>query len=298
MNGAHWLVHSKFFFSRDGPASDFEFPPFPTDDFYPKIMLFSSIVQYEAAYMPEESFKFFSSHWEIPIISVVLYLLMCYYGPKYMENRKPFALTMDLAAWNAFLALFSIVGAYITVPAMINRLWTESYYSTVCSSSVKTWASGQVGFWVMLFCASKIPELIDTVFIVLRKRPLIFLHWYHHVTVLLYCWDAFASSASTGLYFVAMNYFVHAIMYSYYFLQVVKCVPKWFPAYIITILQILQMVVGTVVCISSWYYYSNGKECHSTVANMVAGGAMYASYMMLFVQFALNRFVYKKRKVD
>ncbi len=44
----------------------------------------------------------------------------------------------------------------------------------------------------------KIPELIDTVFIVLRKKPLIFLHWYHHVTVVLYCWHSFAQRSSAG----------------------------------------------------------------------------------------------------
>jgi hypothetical protein len=66
--------------------------------------------------------------------------------------------------------------------------------------------------WVQLFILSKIPELIDTVFIVQRKRPLIFLHWYHHVTVLLYCWHSYATEASQALYFVAMNYSVHAVM--------------------------------------------------------------------------------------
>lgn len=41
---------------------------------------------------------------------------------------------------------------------------------------------------LQMFVFSKVPELGDTVFIILRKRPLIFLHWYHHVTVLLYTW--------------------------------------------------------------------------------------------------------------
>jgi elongation of very long chain fatty acids protein 6 len=37
---------------------------------------------------------------------------------------------------------------------------------------------------------------VDTLFIVLRKKPLIFLHWYHHITVLLFCWHAFATQSS------------------------------------------------------------------------------------------------------
>ena len=42
--------------------------------------------------------------------------------------------------------------------------------------------------WTYLFTMSKVPELMDTVFIVLRKQPLIFLHWYHHITVLIFTW--------------------------------------------------------------------------------------------------------------
>ena len=45
--------------------------------------------------------------------------------------------------------------------------------------------------WVSFFIFSKIPELVDTVFLVLQKKPVIFLHWFHHVTVLLYCWHAY-----------------------------------------------------------------------------------------------------------
>lgn len=49
-----------------------------------------------------------------------------------------------------------------------------------------------------VYCLHKVPELVDTVFIVLRKRPLIFLHWYHHVTVLLFCWSSFATESGSG----------------------------------------------------------------------------------------------------
>jgi hypothetical protein len=156
------------------------------------------------------------------------------------------------------------------------------------------WGNGTTGFWVMLFIFSKIPELIDTVFIVLRKRPLIFLHWYHHVTVLLFCWSAYSTIAGSGLYFVAMNYTVHALMYGYYCLQALNVCPKSFPAILITLSQIAQMFIGTGVCVSCWYYMLSGRTCSNDMSNLIAGGAMYGSYLYLFCEFALRRYSGKK----
>ena len=44
-----------------------------------------------------------------------------------------------------------------------------------------------MGFFVALFIYSKVFELVDTLWLTLRKAPVIFLHWYHHVTVPLDC---------------------------------------------------------------------------------------------------------------
>ena len=166
----------------------------------------------------------------------------------------------------------------------------DDYQSTVCTNPGESWGNGPVGLWVMLFIFSKVPELIDTVFIVLRKKPLIFLHWYHHVTVLLFCWNAYATMAGSGLYFVAMNYTVHALMYGYYCLQALNMCPKSFPAFLITFAQIAQMFVGTGVCISAWYYMLSGKTCHNDISNLTAGALMYGSYLYLFVDFAMKRY--------
>jgi len=180
------------------------------------------------------------------------------------------------------------------MPYVLASLISHSYEETVCTTPEDTWGSGPTGFWVMLFIYSKIPELLDTVFIVLRKRPLIFLHWYHHVTVLLFCWSAYSTMAASGLYFVAMNYAVHALMYGYYCLQALKVCPKSFPAVLITISQIAQMFVGTGVCCSAWYFKLVGKPCANSDSNLILGGLMYCSYFYLFLDFALKRYVFSK----
>lgn len=243
-----------------------------------------------------------SLNYTVPVVCIVLYLLFCFLGKKIMSDRKPFDLITPLMLWNLGLSLFSCYGALRTAPHLINRFMTLPFEATVCEHTYTAFGTGAAGFATQLFILSKIPELVDTVFIVLRKKPLIFLHWYHHVTVLIYCWNAYVTESAAGLWFVAMNYMVHAVMYFYYFLQAARIMPRWFPSWVITIMQISQMVVGTFIVCSSLYFHFNGStnyapgECNNKPSNLVLGGVIYASYLYLFVEFALKRFVFTKPK--
>ena len=148
-------------------------------------------------------------------------------------------------------------------------------------------------------------ELIDTFFIVIHKKPLIFLHWYHHITVLLYCWHSYATKSPPGIFFVTMNYSVHASMYGYYFLTAMRLKPKWFNPMIITGFQISQMIVGVAVTCAAFYFYqteknktdSNGEpSCQLRAENNTAAFVMYGSYLFLFLQFFIGRYGLKQPK--
>jgi len=235
--------------------------------------------------------KFAANNWALCIGTVIAYIAFITIGTRLMANTKAFDLRMSLAVWNAFLSIFSFVGMIKTMPYLLASVMFNPYESTVCSHPSTSWGNGVTGFWVMLFITSKIPELIDTVFIVLRKKPLIFLHWYHHVTVLLFCWSAYSTMAGSGLYFVAMNYSVHALMYGYYCLQALGKCPKSFPAVLITLSQIMQMFIGTGVCVSCWYFMFKGRTCANETSNLTAGALMYGSYLYLFCEFAFKRYI-------
>lgn len=132
-------------------------------------------------------------------------------------------------------------------------------------------------------------ELFDTFFIVVHKKKLILLHWYHHATVLLCTWHIAVTHTPAGMIYTTMNFFVHAIMYQYYFLMAIKCKPKWFKPKWITIGQIAQMVVGTFVSI---YAFSlvHRDDCWAGIENNTGVLVMYVSYFFLFTQFFLNRY--------
>ena len=242
----------------------------------------------------------------LPIVSVVIYMLFCYYGRKVMQRCKEFDLKISLAIWNLLLSIFSAWAMLRTAPHLIHNFSVKSFERSICDSPLPDWGAGATGFAVQMFILSKFPELIDTVFIVLRKKPLIFLHWYHHVTVLLYCWHSYVTESAIGLHFVAMNCSVHAIMYFYFFLAALKLIPRWFPSWIITAAQISQMVVGVIVVSGALYYHYIGKQqnppisCHNEFSNLIAGVVMYGSYLLLFLKFALDRFIFtpKQKKIQ
>ncbi|TTC29608.1 Elongation of very long chain fatty acids protein 6 [Bagarius yarrelli] len=130
----------------------------------------------------------------------------------------------------------------------------------------------------------------DTVFIVLRKQRLIFLHWYHHITVLLYSWYTYRERAAGGCWFITMNYSVHALMYGYY---AAKAAGLRLPrpcAMLITALQTLQMAVGLTV-LALIYNWHNDTVCRSSNSNIAWGSLMYLSYLLLFCSFFYNSYM-------
>ena len=106
-------------------------------------------------------------------------------------------------------------------PELLWALRTQGFTFSICSAS---FSMGVTGFWTQAFAASKVLELLDTAFIVARKRPLTFLHCYHHCTVMIYTWHAYKEHTASGRWFICMNYAVHALMYTYYALMTLK----WF----------------------------------------------------------------------
>mmetsp|Transcript_23497 Transcript_23497/g.23932 ORF Transcript_23497/g.23932 Transcript_23497/m.23932 type:complete len:299 (-) Transcript_23497:417-1313(-) len=236
------------------------------------------------------------NNFVLPVAAICIYVLGAFFGQRYMDSRKPWQWRNQLAYWNFGLSLFSCIGAARTIPQLIYNLQTMSFRDNMCLTPEHTFGVGSTGLWVQLFCLSKFPELLDTFFIVIHKKPLIFLHWYHHVTVLMYCWHSYVNASPSGIFFVAMNYSVHAIMYGYYFLMAVKLKPTWLKANFITLAQISQMIVGVTVTVASFYYYikeqsTEESNCEITMENNIGAFIMYGSYLFLFCQFYFGRFV-------
>ena len=261
-------------------------------------MFFFLFPRWEKYYDPFPVYYYIEKNNAIPILAVITYGILCIVGRKMMAQKEAWKWRKYLALWNLLLSVFSWMGAFRTVPQLLTNLATMPLRDNLCFDPIKTFGSGSTGLWVQLFILSKFPELGDTFFIVIHKKPLIFLHWYHHITVLLFCWHSYASRSAAGLFFVAMNYSVHAIMYGYYFLMAIKMKPKWLNAKFITAAQMSQMIVGVTVTLLAFYYHNTEDQCYIQRENIISGFIMYGSYLFLFAQFYIRRYIKIKATVS
>merc|ERR1712050_563241 len=198
--------------------------------------------------------------------------------------------------WNLSLSLFSWCGVAACVPVMGHSLWEHGLYFTTCAPA-SWYGSGWSGVFVALFIYSKIAELMDTVLLLLAGKPVIALQWWHHSTVLLYCWHSYSVRIATGLWFAAMNYSVHSVMYGYFATAATKYRKYVAPfAIFITLGQLAQMLVGMFVTIKAVMYQDQGHECHVNKTNSVLGLTMYFSYFVLFGKLFVDNYVTQTRK--
>lgn len=234
-------------------------------------------------------------YWHTSFYAVAIYMIVIFGGQSFMSNRPAFRLKRLLTLWNISLALFSIIGTLRTLPELLHVLGRFGFYHSVCHPSFIEDVKPS-GFWTWMFALSKVPELGDTVFIVLRKQNLMFLHWYHHITVLLFTWFTYSEYTAPARWFVDMNYLVHSLMYSYYALRSLGFkLPKQM-AMAITTSQIVQMIIGAYVIWYAYYRKSQGDACNITQATATFGLVMYLSYFALFAQFFYNSYFSKSGK--
>ncbi|KAF3425750.1 hypothetical protein E2986_12349 [Frieseomelitta varia] len=256
---------------------------------------YSYVLNFEKNFVYSESQTWMRDHFPNCFYYSAIYALLIFGGRRYMSDRPKFELRGLLALWSTLLAILSIFCFSRILPEMYHVLTNHGYYYSVCVPRYLT-HNPVSSFSLWIFTTMKLIEFGDTVFIVLRKQPLIFLHWYHHITVLLYAWFSYVETTGSGIWFSLINTFIHSIMYSYYALKAMRFrVPKSI-SIILTTLQIIQMFWGIVITTSAYYYiYIAQIQCNITPTNLIFSMLMYCSYLILFVNFFKQSYLSNKR---
>ncbi|CAD5118155.1 unnamed protein product [Dimorphilus gyrociliatus] len=254
---------------------------------------FSYVFPFEKNFDEESFWQWIRENWTLSLWYSLAYIVFIFGGKYYMERRPRLEIRVALAVWSSILAIFSILGAMRTMPELIYVINKYGWEFSVCNPSYVYYSP--TAFWTCLFALSKVYELGDTIFIVLRKQQLIFLHWYHHITVLIYVWYSIPEHTAPGRWFIVMNYTVHSFMYTYYALKAMRVkVPK-FISMVITSLQITQMIIGVAVNIWAYHVKGKGGYCQQSYSNLKWSSIMYLSYFALFSNFFYHAYFNKKK---
>lgn len=183
--------------------------------------------------------------WGFPFV----YLFILWLIRRILENRKPFDLRFAVACHNAVLGVLSLVMLIGIINSIVWRSIVTSFWESWCMPG-RSHTRGDGCFWEYVFYVSKYYELVDSIFLALRKKPLTFLHVYHHFIVIPLFW-AYNSTYSFGHWMLIVpNASVHVFMYYYYTIATYGHT-VWWKRYL-TMAQLSQFVIDMAIV---WPFY-------------------------------------------
>lgn len=231
----------------------------------------------------------------VSIVAVYLYLVLSL-GPKLMAKHESFKLNKVLLFYNLGMAAANLW-------LFIQGLWVSNY-------GLDTWGCGKFGgdirksprrgiYLGYLFFLTKLIELLDTVFFVLRKKKeqITFLHVFHHSVVPLFCWIGIklAPGGPNG-FFPLVNSFIHVVMYSYYALTTFgpSIQPYlWWKKYL-TRLQMTQFVLVMVNAATTFM----SADCKFPILFAYLQLTVAVTFFILFAMFYKNAYQRKRSRLN
>ena len=253
------------------------------------VLLLPQLEEVEQRFDSEKVTRWLQEYWTLTILANAGYLAAVFLGRRWMRDRKPFSLRKSLTLWNTGLAIFSVFTFLRLYPMLQAGVAEGGFSHSVCNRHLLATRPGTL--WSVMYVLAKAVEFGDTAFIVLRKTPLNFLHWYHHSTVFVFAAYCLVHSDPTAQWFGTANAFVHSVMYSYYVLKAFGVRVPRSVAQSITVLQLLQFVVGLAVLVTAYLQKRAGEPCQATDEVLWSGFLIYGSYLVLFGNFFYQRYL-------
>ncbi|KAB2576697.1 GNS1/SUR4 membrane protein [Lasiodiplodia theobromae] len=230
-------------------------------------------------------------------IMLVSYYVIIFGGREVMKNYPALKLNGLFKIHNFYLTAISGILLVLFLEQLIPELVRNGVFHAICSIE-GGWTDKLVILYYLNYL-TKYLEFIDTMFLFLKKKPLTFLHTYHHGATALLCYTQLIGHTSVSWVPITLNLTVHVVMYWYYF-QSARGIRIWWKKYI-TIMQILQFVLDLgFVYFASWTYFTstywpwlpNAGRCAGEEFAAFSGIAILTSYLFLFILFYIA--TYKK----
>jgi hypothetical protein len=235
--------------------------------------------------------------WEhpyYPYVANVVYLATLLVLQRWMKDKAPFKLRTPLIIWNWGLGLFSLFGFWRIGQEMVH-VWgqEDGFHKSICETG---YHYTPAAFWGLLFMLSKYAELGDTIFLALKKQPILALQWYHHTLVTVFAWVLYSWQEPILRWYSFMNYGAHGIMYPYFALRAMNIKVPESCAMAITTIQVAQMIAGVSLNVYALYTWATGGSCARNPTSIAFSLLTYFSLGVMFAQFFISKYIARTRK--
>ncbi|KAJ1926783.1 Fatty acyl-CoA elongase/Polyunsaturated fatty acid specific elongation enzyme [Tieghemiomyces parasiticus] len=228
---------------------------------------------------------------------MMAYFVVIFGGQVVMKNFKPIRANFLFQLHNFVLTVISGGLLLLFLEQIVPIVREHGVFYSVCNSGAWT---QPLELLYYLNYLTKYYELIDTVFLVLRKKKLEFLHYYHHSLTMLLCFTQLNGRTAVSYVPITLNLAVHVLMYYYYWRA--SCGVKiWWKKYL-TLFQITQFIIDlgfvyfcTYTYFATAYYphLPNMGTCTGTETAALFGCGLLSSYLLLFIQFFFKTYTKK-----
>ncbi|ORZ18632.1 GNS1/SUR4 family-domain-containing protein [Absidia repens] len=232
------------------------------------------------------------------VTSCITYFIVIFGGRYLMQNLPAQRLQFFFQIHNLLLTLVSGALLVLMVENIFPILYHKGLLHAVCATDA--WTQPLELLYYLNYLV-KYWELIDTIFLVLKKKKLEFLHYYHHSLTMVLCYTQLGGQTSVSWVPIVLNLTVHVLMYYYYF-RTASGAKIWWKRYLTT-MQIVQFVIDLFAiyfCTYTYFAYTyyphmpNMGSCAGTETSAIFGCALLSSYLLLFINF--YRITYNKNK--
>eukprot|EP01046_Picozoa_sp_COSAG06_P001728 COSAG06_NODE_58_length_27483_cov_37.992989_11_plen_334_part_00 len=238
------------------------------------------------------------------LTSLVLYLSGCLLLQRWMRARPAYETGPELRGFTLLVFVHNLVtsvGSFAMLVGICHALGnalthhyplsgSAGWFGVFCDEKELlldgTKIGSTLGYWSYIYYLSKFYEMLDTVVLALKKRPLEFLQMYHHASIVMLCWSWLQGGWTLHWYGMVCNTTVHTFMY-YYFAQQTLKRRVWWKKYL-TMGQLTQFsTVFLVICIWCYRVGVTGERCAGSgteggVATVAFAQFVNVNYLYLF----------------